>query len=247
VNIERQHSLISCLLLVSVVIILTSISLSSVSYAQENKSRIFLPDSSPYGTSFSEWIGKWWQWYTSVPKTESPNYPDFPGHVAKIDCAVRQDPSSPVFFLFTPLVDEPSAERTCDVPMEKAILIPIISGEADTGDPEQTDKSKSGMIQSARSGNDYAAISVKLDGTKLSFNEDAKLRAVSDFFNITLPEHNIWEEKEVPGTYKGITEGYFLFLNPLPPGNHTLYYEAATNPPNPNVYAQSVTYHLNVK
>ena len=51
----------------------------------------------------------------------------------------------------------------------------------------------------------------------------------------------------MPGTYKGITEGYFLLLNPLPPGNHTLYYEDAMNPPNPNVYAQAVTYHLNVK
>ena len=60
---------------------------------------------------------------------------------------------------------------------------------------------------------------------QLNFNEDPKFRAMSDFFNITLPEHNLWEEKEVPGTYKGITEGYFLLLNPLPPGNHTLYYE----------------------
>ena len=76
----------------------------------------------------------------------------------------------------------------------------------------------------------------------------SKFRAMSDFFNITLPEHNLWEEKEVPGTYKGITEGYFLLLNPLPLGNHTLYYEdLPTNPPNPNVYAQTVTYHLNVK
>lgn len=90
-------------------------------------------------------------------------------------------------------------------------------------------------------------ISVKLDGLKLNFNEDPKLRAVSDFFNISLPEHNIWEEKEVPGTYKGVAEGYFLFLKPLSEGNHTLYYEVATNPPNPNVYAQAVTYHLNVK
>ncbi|MFZ0405725.1 MAG: hypothetical protein WAL79_07860 [Nitrososphaeraceae archaeon] len=126
-------------------------------------------------------------------------------------------------------------------------MIPIISAEADNGDPEQTDKSEHGLIQTAKAGNDNGAISIKLDNTKLNFNEDPKFRAMSDFFNITLPEHNLWEEKEVPGIYKGITEGYFLFLNPLPPGNHTLYYEAATNPPNPNVYAQAVTYHLNVK
>ena len=126
-------------------------------------------------------------------------------------------------------------------------MIPIISGEADDGDPEQTDKSEQGLIQTAKSANDYAAINVKLDDTKLNFNEDPKFRAMSSLFNMTLPAHNISEEKEAPGTYKGITEGYFLFLKPLSEGNHILYYEAATNPPNPNVYAQAVTYHLNVK
>jgi hypothetical protein len=132
-------------------------------------------------------------------------------------------------------VDEPSAERTCDVPKDKAVLLPIISAEADNI-PEQTDKSEQGMIKSAKSGNDYAAISVRVDGTKLNINEDPKFRATSGFLNMTLPEHNIWEEKERPGTYKGVTEGYFLFLKPLSEGNHTLYYEAAINPPNPNVY-----------
>jgi hypothetical protein len=62
-----------------------------------------------------------------------------------------------------------------------------------------------------------------------------------------LPEHNLWEEKEKPGTYKGIAEGYYLFLKPLETGNHTLYYEAGTSEPNPNQYIQSVTYHLIVK
>jgi hypothetical protein len=206
-----------------------------------------LPGSSPYGTNFTQWIAKWWQWYVSVPKTESPNYLDYPNHIGKVDCAIRQDPSSPVFFLFTPLVDESSPERTCVIPKDKAILIPIIAAEADNGDPEQTDKSEQGMSQSAKAGNDYGAISIKLDDAKLNFNEDPKFRALSAFFNITLPKHNLWEEKEKPGTYKGVTEGYFLFLKPLSEGNHTLYYEAATNPPNPNVYAQAVKYHLNVK
>lgn len=244
---ESKCRLVFCLISMIAATIVTAISLSALSYGQEDQSKIFLPGSSPYGNSFNQWIAKWWQWYISVPKTESPNFPDYPNHIAKVDCAIRQDPSSPVFFLFVPLVDEPTPERKCDVPKDKAILLPIISAEADNGDPEQTDKSEQGMIQSAKSGNDYAAISVKLDGTQLNFNEDPKFRTVSSFFNMTLPEHNIWEEKEKPGTYKGVTEGYFLFLKPLSVGNHTLYFEAATNPPNPNVYAQAVTYHLNVK
>jgi hypothetical protein len=242
-----SHFLVFSLVSMVAAIMLVAISSLALSYGQESQPKIFLTGSSPYGIPFNQWIGKWWQWYVSVPKTESPNHPDYPDHISKENCAIRQNLSSPVVFLFTPLVDEPFPERTCVVPKDKAILIPIISGEADNGDPEQTDKSERGMIQTAKAGNDYGAISIKLDNTKLNFNEDPKFRAMSGFFNITLPEHNLWEEKEVPGTYKGITEGYFLFLNPLPAGNHTLYYEAATNPPNANVYAQTVTYHLNVK
>jgi predicted transcriptional regulator len=45
----------------------------------------------------------------------------------------------------------------------------------------------------------------------------------------------------------GVVEGYYLLLKSLATGNHTLYYEAGTGEPNPNQYAQSVTYHLNVK
>jgi hypothetical protein len=246
-EINMTYFLVFSLISMIVAITLAAISSFAVSYEQESQPKIFLPGSSPYSIPFNQWIGKWWQWYVSVPKSESPNHPDYPNHISKVDCAIRQDPSSPVFFLFTPLVDEAAPNRTCDIPKDKAILLPIISGEADNGDPEQLDKSDQGMIQTAKGGNDYGAISIKLDDTMLNFNEDPKFRAISDFFNITLPEHNLWEEKEVPGTYKGITEGYFLFLSPLPLGNHTLYYEAGTNPPNPNVYVQAVTYHLNVK
>jgi hypothetical protein len=104
-----------------------------------------------------------------------------------------------------------------------------------------------GLIETATSGNNNALISVTLDGTRLDFNHDQKYRIVTDPFIINLPEHNIWEEKEKPGKYIGVAEGYFLMLKPLAVGNHTLYYEAGIGEPNPNQYAQSVTYHLNLK
>jgi hypothetical protein len=70
-------------------------SFSALSFGQENQSKIFLPGSSPYGTNFNQWISKWWQWYNSVPKTESPNYLDYPNHIGKVDCEIRQNASSP--------------------------------------------------------------------------------------------------------------------------------------------------------
>ena len=48
-------------------------------------------------------------------------------------------------------------------PRGKVVLLPIISAEADNI-PEQTDKSEQVMIRSAKSGNDYAAISVRVEG-----------------------------------------------------------------------------------
>jgi hypothetical protein len=217
------------------------------SFGSQDDDVRFEVGSSPYNIPYKDWAAKWWQWYVSVPKTHSPNNLDYPNHIQNQSCSVLQDPSLPVFFLFTPYVEEKVADRTCDIPQGKAILIPIVSGEMDTGDPTLRENSTKGLIDSATSGNDNAVISVKLDDTPLDFNHDQKYRILTNPFEINLPEHNIWEEKEKPGKYTGVAEGYYLFLKPLAIGNHTLYYEAGTGEPNPNQYAQSVIYHLNVK
>jgi hypothetical protein len=217
------------------------------SYGSSDDKFRFEVNSSPYNTTYKDWAAKWWQWYVSVPKTQSPNNLDYPNHIHNQTCSVLQDPSSPVYFLFTPYVEEKAADRTCEVPQGKAILIPIVSGEMDTGDPTLTENSTKGLMDTATSGNNNALIAVTLDGTKLDYNQDQKNRVLTDPFIINLPEHNIWEEKEKPGKYTGVAEGYYLLLKPMAVGNHTLYYEAGTGEPNPNQYAQSVTYHLNVK
>ncbi len=43
----------------------------------------------------------------------------------------------------------------------------------------------------------------------------------SPFFNITIPENNIYNN--TPGVWEANVDGFYLFLEPLPPGNHTLY------------------------
>ncbi len=216
-------------------------------YASSDENVRFEVGSSPYNITDKEWAARWWQWYVSVPLTHSPNNPNYPNHITNQTCSVFQDPSSPVFFLFSPYVEEKMAERTCDVPKEKAIMVPIVSGEMDTGDPSLSDNSTQSLEDTATGGNNNAAILVRLDGDTLNFNQDSKYRILTKPFNIVLPEHNLWEEKEKPGTYLGVAEGYYLFLKPLSVGNHTLYYEAGTSEPNPNQYSQAVTYHLDVK
>lgn len=238
---SKQITALLCSLLLYLIFLI-----NGTSYASDENVR-FEVGSSPYNVTYKDWAARWWQWYVSVPKTHSPNNLDYPNHIINQTCSVFQNASSPVFFLFTPYVEEKVADRTCIIPQDKAILIPIVSAEMDTGDPTLTENSTKGLIDTATSGNNNAVISVKLDDSTLNFNQEQKYRILTDPFNITLPKHNLWEEKEKPGTYTGVAEGYYLFLKPLPAGNHTLYYEAGTGEPNPNQYAQSVTYHLIIK
>jgi hypothetical protein len=220
--------------------------LNFTSYASQDP-YIYSVDSSPYNMTYQNWVQKWWEWYVSVPKTHSPNYPDYPNHITTNDCSVLQEPSNPVFYLFTPITDMASVELTCTIPKGKSILLPIVSAAADFGDPTLPSKTDQSLVSTVKPGNDFAQIKVELDGKTLAFNSDPKWRIMTDFFNITLPEHNLWDDKESPGTYRAIAEGYNLFLKPLTPGEHLLYYEAATIPPNENQYAQTVRYHLIVK
>jgi hypothetical protein len=41
-----------------------------------NETQVFATDSKPYGLTYSEWTGKWWQWAYSVPKNVNPSYDD---------------------------------------------------------------------------------------------------------------------------------------------------------------------------
>jgi hypothetical protein len=237
-------SSVSVFLLHFVVInlILTLVPVSLFAYASENDPKLFSEDSAPYGVSYSEWTQRWWQWYVSIPKTQSPNFVS--NH---IECSVGQDPNSPVFFLFSPLVDEENPNRTCTIPQGKAVLIPIVSGIADFGDPELPEKTDKALTETVIAGNNNAEILVKLDGVPLDISNEDRFRVLSDFFNIKLPENNLWEEKEKPGTYRARAEGYYVFLEPLSTGEHILYYEAGTHFPNPINYSQKVTYRLIVK
>ena len=57
--------------------------------------------------------------------------------------------------------------------------------------------------------------------------------AISDIFNMTVPEDNFLDLK--PGQWKAGSGGYFAFLKPLPVGNHNVSISArVTNPIDPS-------------
>jgi hypothetical protein len=83
-----------------------------------------------------------------------------------------------------------------------------------------------------------------LDGKKIENLET--YRTATDFFNITHVKDNIFD---VPaGTYRGVADGFFVFLKPLSVGNHELQIKTSvTNPTTPSFnYASEGIYHLKI-
>jgi hypothetical protein len=176
--------------------------------ASYNGLELFAPNSGPFGRTYAEWTARWWQWVLSLAKTENPLVDD-----TGKNCANNQ--SGPVWFLAGTL--KGPAERSCRIPADKAILFPVINVEASvaegdgTTDEELAARAKFEMDQ-------ITNMQAMISGTNV--NELKQYRIQSPSFNVTLPADNVLE---LPAqTTKMMSEGYWLFLKALEPGNYDL-------------------------
>ena len=127
----------------------------------------------------------------------------------------------------------------------KAILLPILSGSCWDDNTDPSLKTNAGLLHCASAGNEHGLISANLDGRNLQNLE--QYRTHSGFYKIVVPKDNVFNN--VPGTWKSLTEGFFLFLEPLSPGRHDLHVTTSvSNVVQPSYnYAADLTYHLDVK
>jgi hypothetical protein len=224
-------------LFVCSIILLGLLAISSANFVIADKlnPHIYSTSSAPYGIPYQQWTAKFWQWLYSLPASQHPreNYtPD--------KCANGQH--GPVWFLDAPLSGK--QDRTCTIPAGKSILAAVLNGECDVGDPN-TRHGDQDLRKCASEGNDYAVVSGTLDGVKIK-NLD-RYRTDSGFYNITHRADNFYG---LPGgVYRAITNGFFVFLEPLSPGKHDLQLSVSvSNPINSGFdYAAVWTYHLIIK
>jgi hypothetical protein len=206
---------------------------------QRADERIFPIDSLPYGESYPQWVSNWWQWHISIPAELHPRENYKPER-----CSLMQE--GPVWFL----ADGPNrspVERDCAVPLGKAILVQISGGECDYGEPElDTDIKVKDCVDS---GNIGAIVQAWIDGKEIVGIQN--MRSGYNWFNITVPENNIYEEK--PGVYKALSDGWFLFIKPLPSGIHDIRIKGDVTRigpdgvPTDEDHHIDVTYHLQIK
>jgi hypothetical protein len=170
----------------------------------------------PYGIPYEEWLAKWWQWNLQIPTEQHPI-----ANPGITECPVGD--SGSVSFLTQKL--QGISQYSCTIPTEHAILVPIGTGEC-TND-EAISNVPEVMIKCATEGDKYITFDSSIDGMRLLAKptpepnlDENNNYVITKIFNITIPDDNFLNLE--PGQWQDAAAGYFIFLKPLPTGDHTL-------------------------
>jgi hypothetical protein len=169
------------------------------------------------GRTYEQWAGAWWRWALEMPVTSPTGavhpWKDSPA----FDVAGGQ--TDDVWFLGAPFG---RSERSCQVPQGKSLFIMLVGVE-------------SSSIEAApfygETSDDQAAIAqywvghatgvfCEVDG--IALRNLPRFRVLSPQISITVPAPWILGQTGGKGTSRG--DGYFVFLSPLPPGEHTIHF-----------------------
>ena len=89
-----------------------------------------------------------------------------------------------------------------------------------------------------------------LDSVTKVNSMDNVTEVYSKGFNITIPENTHMADQNT-GTWRSGAHGWFVFLKPLPTGDHTIYYQNNVGPTTlsgaGNVNTAQITYSMSVK
>jgi hypothetical protein len=201
-----RFQVIGCLSIFAVLTI--TVTLSS---AEASNERVYPINSKPFGLTYGEWSAKWWQWGLSIPTNDSPIVDE-----TGAKCAVGQN-NSDVWFLSGHGGGE--VTRACSIPAGKAIFFPVINVECDYLSPGL--KTESDLRKCAKDDQDKVTnLHAIVDGVAIP--DLKKYRVQSPLFNMTVPEDNIMGIS--PGTTQAVSDGFWIFLKPLPPGKHEIHF-----------------------
>ena len=208
------------------------------------------PASDHYGKSYAEWTGAWAQWIGDVAPPECANpILDTTGE----NCAMYQDPDSPVFLLAGNFGGV-SLRDQCVVPEGKALFFPIVNVTADNaGIPEDmlvSDEALRAFVEDQYAHVVVDSLHVTVDGHSIDDLERGGLESAPYTIDLA-PGANIYDcngVEGVEGEFHGFMSGYWAMFEPLEAGAHTISF-GATLDPNPQGQRMTidVTYELTVE
>jgi hypothetical protein len=175
------------------------------------------------GKTYPQWAAAWWKWTLEMPVTNAAGVIHSSRDSPRFEVTAHQ--SGDVWFLGAPFLDPADTNaletvRRCRIPAGKALFFPLFNVECSSleATPFYGATAKEQAAVAWTWANLIAEKFCELDGRRLSNLEAYRVQNPQIQFEAPAPW--IFGAKGGKGTSSG--DGYFVFLEPLPPGEHTL-------------------------
>jgi hypothetical protein len=226
----------------------------------------FSKDEKPFGKSYDDWASEYWnKWLAKNTDQATPK---------QGGCLVaNNDYKSQSMVMLMPTFDVNFPPiQTCQISSIQGLILPLWIGWCDAGGSPGVNLTKCAWMEDL--GN--IASDVKVDGVPVakldvrmsvtpgmsmshlsgSFNYQVNslnnvTRSTSKVFTLTIPP-DTHEANQVAGTGPAVSDGWWVFLKPLSPGTHTIFYNVRVTPtgaltsPGTSPHFADVTYTLQV-
>jgi len=200
---------------------------------KEESFEYFTPESKPFGLSYGHWTVLWWQWLLSIPSEINPAA-DETGKNAGVN------QTNPNVWFLAGTFGGTATNRTCTVPIGKSILFPVINYEMNSLEIPSL-RTESELIKHVTEDiDDIIPPEALIDDQRIPIY---RMRSDPSIFTISLLKNNPFR---VPGggNTRAASDGYWVFLKPLPKGEHDIYFAGSCSAGSRKVKAH---YHLTLR
>jgi hypothetical protein len=220
----------------------------------------FSKDEKPFGVSYDDWAAKYWNWDIGMTTDQATPKPG--------GCEINNS-SSLVMLLETADVTSPP-QQTCHISSNQGLIIPLWIGWCEnSGDNSGASVEKlTFCAKEANLGNIGSVVKVdgipvaKLDVSQTvnpgSNSVNYKVNSIANVtqstskeFTLVIPA-NTHKPSQNTGTWQAVSDGWWVFLKPLPPGQHTIFYNIRVTPtgaltsPGTSPHFADITYNIQV-
>ncbi|HJT49552.1 MAG TPA: hypothetical protein VJ729_15315 [Nitrososphaeraceae archaeon] len=176
-------------------------------------------DACPYGLTYGHWTVKWWQWFLSTPKSINPLVND-----SELFASVNQ-PAESVWFLGGRVADSEKIvpKRVCTIPSSRSILFPVINCEVNSLECPQLTTNKQLLDHVTNDENTIILKECFVDGMAIPVQ---RVKSDPEIFDVEINEDNPYGVKHGGKTFAA-ADGFWVFLKPLPLGNHNILFRGS--------------------